>query len=333
MIPSSTYYPAQKNGDVCRRDQVPWLAAVATLLVAACLSVRQAKGQCTLGGTLSTWNVAGNGNWSNGADWNPVGFPNSSSRNVCITNGTSTVTLDTSASLANLQLAAGNALTTNLNTALSVFGAQIINNGQIMLNGGGATNSFLILDNSVTLSGGGTLTMTVAGGGGSAFIQQGVGGVTLANQSTIQGAGVIGNGALALSNSGTINANSSGQALTLNGSGGITNAGLLEGTGGGVLQISSTNVNNAGGNITANGGTVQLVSATVQGGTLNTSGGRHSGDSQRKQRHAGREYGRGRGNDQRHLYRRLEHQPPLPWGRSRTMATSSWTEGEPPIRF
>src|SRR5215831_16446060 len=64
--------------------------------------------------------------------------------------------------------------------------------------------------------------------------------------------------------------------LTLNGVG-ITNAngttgGLLEATNGGTLSIQTT-VNNAGGNITANGGTVQLGSgngATIQGGTLNT---------------------------------------------------------------
>lgn len=273
MIPSSTYFPTQKSENIGRRNQVPWAAAVATLLVAACLSVPQAQGQCTLGGTLSTWNVAGNGNWSNDADWNPVGFPNSSSRNVCITNGTSTVTLDTNASVANLQLAAGNTLTTSLNRQLAVFGTQILNGGQIVLNGGAATNSFLILDNSVTLSGGGTLTMTVAGGGGNTFIQQGVGGVTLTNQGAIQGAGVIGNGGLALSNPGTINANASGQALLLNGSG-IANTNLLEATNNGVLQINGTTVNNVGGNITANGGTVQFFgSVTIQGGTLNTSGG------------------------------------------------------------
>jgi hypothetical protein len=64
--------------------------------------------------------------------------------------------------------------------------------------------------------------------GGSAFIEQGVIGLTLTNvNNTIQGNGIIGNGGLALSNAGTIDANVSGQTLLLDGSGGITNTSLL----------------------------------------------------------------------------------------------------------
>jgi len=64
---------------------------------------------------------------------------------------------------------------------------------------------------------------------------------------------VIGDNGLALVNQagGTINANASGYSLILNGGGLITNAGLLEATNGGVLQIQDT-VANQGGNITAN---------------------------------------------------------------------------------
>ena len=59
---------------------------------------------------------------------------------------------------------------------LNVFGTQIINNGQFVLNGGDGANTVLQLENNVTLSGTGALTLTVAGGGGSAYIDQGVGG-------------------------------------------------------------------------------------------------------------------------------------------------------------
>ena len=145
------------------------------------------------------------------------------------------------------------------------------------MNGGGGANALLLADSAnVTLQGGGTVTLSTACGGGNAYIQQAVGGVTLTNvDNTIQGAGIIGNGGLTLVNKATINANSSGQALTLNGGGGITNTGLLEATSGGFLQISGTTVNNAGGSVTANaGGTVQLLgSAMIQGGTLNNNGG------------------------------------------------------------
>ncbi len=226
---------------------------------------------CTLVGSVSTWND-GNGNWSNNADW-IGGVPNSSSQNACITDGTSTVTFDINASVADLHLASGNTLTTNLNTQLSVFGTQIINAGQIQLNGGGNTNSFLNIANNVALQGGGTLTLSVAPGAGSAFIQGNAGGLTLTNvDNTIQGAGVIGNNGLALTNDvgGTINANVSGQGLLLDGGGLVTNAGLLKATNGGFLEIENT-VNNAGGNITADGGTAQFFGAAViQGGTLNT---------------------------------------------------------------
>ena len=48
---------------------------------------------------------------------------------------------------------------------------------------------------------------------------------------------------------------------------------MLEATNGGTLLINNITVNNAGGNVTANGGVVQLKSATIQGGTLNALGG------------------------------------------------------------
>ena len=225
----------------------------------------------------STW-TDGNSNWNNAGNWDN-GVPNSSSTDVFITNGTvgtsTTVTLDINASIRDLTLASNNTLTTNLGKVLSVFGTSISNNGQIVFNGGGGTNTFLLLDNDVTLAGAGALTLNVAGGGGNTFVQQGVGGLTLTNQSTIQGAGIIGNGGLALDNAGKVNANSAGQGLLLNGSGGIINTNLLEASGTGILQISASTVNNNGGTIQANAGaSVQILgSSVIQGGTLTNSGG------------------------------------------------------------
>src|SRR5579859_2418868 len=140
-----------RNGFRCGQALFTVLAAVAML----CLYSASAFGQCTLTGTLSTWNVAGNSDWNTGSNWNPIGVPNSASTNVCITNGTSTVTLDLNATVDSLQLAHGNTLTTNTNTQLTVAGPQIINAGAIVINGGAATNSFLLLDNNTTLSGAG----------------------------------------------------------------------------------------------------------------------------------------------------------------------------------
>jgi fibronectin-binding autotransporter adhesin len=152
--------------------------------------------------------------------------------------------------------------TTQLNTSLT-------NDGTFLIDGS-AGNAVVNLGSAVTLSGGGTVTMKT--GSGTAFLR-GVG-LTLTNtNNTIQGAGTIGdNGALAIGNQATIDANASGQSLNLSQGGGVvTNTGTLEATGGGTLQIFSK-VTNTGGAITANGGTVNIDGATITGGTLNATG-------------------------------------------------------------
>jgi hypothetical protein len=126
------------------------------------------------------------------------------------------------------------------------------------------------------LSGGGTVTLGSADGTGAAYIVQGPGGLTLTNaDNTIQGYGVIGNGGLTVVNqaAGTINANSSGNTLTLNGNGGITNMGMLEATSGGILNINNMTVSDAGDRILADGGGVQIENATIIGGALTATNG------------------------------------------------------------
>ena len=105
---------------------------------------------------------------------------------------------------------------------------------------------------------------------------QGPGGLTLTNaDNTIQGYGVIGNGGLTVINqaAGTINANSSGNTLTLNGNGGITNMGILEATSGGILNINNMTVSDVGDRILGNGGSVQIENATIIGGALTATNG------------------------------------------------------------
>jgi hypothetical protein len=139
---------------------------------------------------------------------------------------------------------------TGNNTDLSLFGA----NGTVNLNG------------PVTMS-----------NNASNRIYAGSGGMTLNNNSTIQGAGTIGTAGVALTslnnNAGSIiNANQSA-GLMLGGP--ILNNGLLEATNGATLTLSGNNIANSGGQISAigTGSIVQVNGATINGGTLTGTGG------------------------------------------------------------
>jgi len=203
----------------------------------------------------------GTGNWYGSNGWSG-GDPNSGSTNVCITIANSTVDLTSTASIADLTLGATDTL--NISGTLNVFGSSVANSGLIDLENGNLTVS----GSSFTLTGGGTVQMQA-----DAFLNQSSGGQTLFNfDNMIEGTGQLGQNGLSLNNesAGTVNANVSGGTLYLNGNGAVTNAGLLEATNGGFLQIDNS-VANTGGNITANNGTVYL-NAGITGGTLNTSG-------------------------------------------------------------
>ena len=149
----------------------------------------------------------------------------------------------------------------------------ITNHGTIAVNPGIYTTD-LVISGDVSLTGGGTVTL---GNSASVGIRGANGGETLTNvDNTIQGAGQLGNGSLAIVNQGTVDANQS-TALTIStNSGGVTNTGTLEATAGGTLDLLETSVANAGGTILATGAgsTVNIgYEATIVGGTLTTAAG------------------------------------------------------------
>jgi hypothetical protein len=163
-----------------------------------------------------------------------------------------------------------NGVTLSTGTTFNVGGGTTFLEGTITNNGVFAVpdGNLTLLGGDVTLTGGGTEMLTQ-----DAFINQNSGGLTLHNiDNLIEGSGQVGQNGLAIDNhaAGTIDANITSVALNLNGGGLVTNAGLIEATNGGILNISS-NVNNSA-NITANGGTINLNS-TITGGTLNSVGG------------------------------------------------------------
>jgi autotransporter passenger strand-loop-strand repeat protein len=151
------------------------------------------------------------------------------------------------------------------NATLTVSAASLGNVGAINLSGVGVNiGATLVLEESLTLTGGGKVSL---GGSGGVEITA-FDGVTLTNvNNSIAGAGAIGNGTgtRTLVNSGTINANTSGGDLILEATS-TTNRGLMEATSSGTLALSGT-VTNSGTIIAGAVGTeVEVMTGAVVGG-------------------------------------------------------------------
>ncbi|HEY5070999.1 MAG TPA: hypothetical protein VII63_03110, partial [Caulobacteraceae bacterium] len=131
----------------------------------------------------------------------------------------------------------------------------------------------LVLGANTVLKGGGKVTLDDSGAN---YINGVAAATKLTNvNNTISGAGQLGAGQMTLVNQarGVIDA-TGGNALVLDTFGSVaTNAGLMEATGAGGLTIVDTAVDDsAGGVILAAGSAVNLASADIIGGTLETSG-------------------------------------------------------------
>ena len=160
------------------------------------------------------------------------------------------------------------------NTSLSIQGT-INNTGSINLQSVGNGTDLVVTASNATLTGGGVVVLS---DNGNNFIVGSAAASTLTNvNNTISGAGQLGDGQLTLVNqaSGIIDANAASNALVIDtGTVAVTNAGLIEATGAGGLNITSTTVNNGtAGVIQAVGSVVRLTTADIAGGTLKTSGG------------------------------------------------------------
>jgi CO dehydrogenase/acetyl-CoA synthase beta subunit len=220
--------------------------------------------------TSDSWTGGGDGtSWNNASNWNN-GIPNSSTVDVTI--GTATAAVNdnlNNAQVANLTLShAADGLTIANGIVLNVFGPTISNAGTITL-GSTGSNTELVLQGNVTLSGGGTVTMSP---NTNNYIFGAATADTLTNQETIQGAGHIGNGQMTLVNSGTINANQTA-AMTIQTSGGTTNTGTIEATAGSTLLITNSGtITNTGGTISANASILNLTSSTINGGAVTLTG-------------------------------------------------------------
>jgi hypothetical protein len=228
-------------------------------------------------GTTETWTGgggSGNTNWSDASNWNNGALANGD--NVAISLTTANTVDDQSYTIGTLTLSnAGDSVTLNNNVQTTVTG-NIVNNGTITMEASGNTTD-LYLNNNLTLSGTGSYVMTSTNSNYTGQLN-GVAGSVLTNSSNITGAGTVGVGNLNFINSGTMNANISGQTLlvTPDACTGCTNTntGTLEATNGGNLVLQNGTWTNTGGKIEAQtGSSVYLQqNVTINGGTLTTAG-------------------------------------------------------------
>ncbi|WP_184805241.1 beta strand repeat-containing protein, partial [Rhizobium leucaenae] len=152
--------------------------------------------------------------------------------------------------------------------ALMPFSGTLDNTGSIHLGSTGSETAFEIVQHSLTLTGGGTVTLSddaanvIFGSGDN---------VTLTNvDNTISGAGQLGDGHLTLVNEGTIIADGSHALVIDTGVNAVNNTGTLEATGTGGLDIHSSVVND--GLLWANGGNINLEGSVSGSGTALLSG-------------------------------------------------------------
>jgi hypothetical protein len=239
---------------------------------------------CPTYGTAQTnWQAVGTGDFQNPANWS-AGVPTSGT-DASIVNGTvvtpTIVNLSSGkGSVLNLSVDSHDTLNVGSGSSLAVYGTQLNNSGSLTINGGGGNDGFLYLpanlsSSFLTVEGGGSITLNSGDSNGQASIQPIVfgGGTFVENvDNVIQGYGSIGTGRVGITNDtgGTIDANVSGQMLSLTAGFEITNTGILEASGGGILQLTSL-VDNKNGTILADGGTVLIQ--IVQGGAITTKNG------------------------------------------------------------
>lgn len=237
--------------------------------VATSLIVAVALCSAPLFAQTDNW-VGGSGQWSGAANWSLNQVPSAS--NDCSISGGSSPTVDLGGTCQNLTVGPGS--TINMNPGyLDIYGTSLTNNGTITIAGtplniGGNTA------NTVTLRGGGTITMNATNSGIEGF--PGVGGTLVNVDNTIDGQGNVGLGVISITNQATISAGGGTLSVQPNATG-LVNTGTMQSTSGATLSLQAgfptITFTNTGGTISAlSGGTVFLGGATFIGGTLATTG-------------------------------------------------------------
>ena len=157
--------------------------------------------------------------------------------------------------------------------AMLPLGGIIDNTGTIAVNSTGDDTDLQIVGDGVTLEGGGQVILSDSPD--NMIVGTNADAVLTNVDDTISGAGQIGDGdgnlTLVNETAGTIDANDANGVLTLDTGNTIVNAGLLEATDGGMLQIDD-NVANSG-TLAANGGTIVAAGDVTGAGDVAIGGG------------------------------------------------------------
>ncbi|MBC9249517.1 hypothetical protein A9179_04410 [Pseudomonas alcaligenes] len=152
--------------------------------------------------------------------------------------------------------------------AVLPLGGVVDNSGSILLDAGSATSQLEVLVESLTLRGGGQLTLSdnannlIIGGAATARL--------LNENNTISGAGQIGGGQMTLLNAGLILASGANALVLDTGTTTISNSGTLESTGAGGMTVASALDNS--GHLWANGGDLRLLEDVTGNGSASLSG-------------------------------------------------------------
>jgi hypothetical protein len=227
-------------------------------------------------GQTSNWTGATDNQWFTGTNWD-AGVPNSATSTAVVNSSVNNPVILTGGAATVAAVSVGSSNTLVIENASSLTANTVIGintGGTISLNSaGGDTDLIMAGGTNVQLIGGGTLDLSASNNNRI----YGFGNASLTSSDTIQGAGQIGVvGGFTLTNQGAgiVNANQSGAGLQLLINDNVTNAGTLEATAGGTLNLNGIAVTNTGGLILASGAgsVVSLTGATsIDGGTLTTS--------------------------------------------------------------
>ncbi|MGO9744195.1 MAG: beta strand repeat-containing protein [Roseiarcus sp.] len=226
--------------------------------------------------TTYTWIDSGTGLWSDAANWSQGSVPNAPNIAVTIDQGAAVVDPFASYSVGTLDIGASGAVDISAGASLLVE-TKLYDAGLISLIGAyGPAALWLGAGQTVTFGGGGVIDLGAKADGSI------LGAATLVDVDvTIEGSGYLDVGATIDNRAkATIDADVAGEQLTVAVSAlGMTNEGLMEASGGGVLALVDAGggaiVQSGGGTISAAAGsTVELVGGqTLIGGALNDSAG------------------------------------------------------------